>query len=186
MIDRLPHTPTKYVILNGPSYSGKSSIALELCRFFRTMQIDAREDSFAAPIKHYISTAIGERYNNMPKDSPVAILSGRSIREFVIDQSNFMKEQYGPDIFGRLLVNRTLRLQPKPAFIIADSSNDEDELDAIPNCNLIRVEREGYEFKNDSRQYLKNPVYTLVNNKTLADLWVSIEKLGIWLMENAQ
>lgn len=175
---------THYVILNGPGYSGKSTVAQELCRFFRTVSVDAYEDSFAAPIKHYIATAIGERYQNMPKDTPVAILSGRSIREFIIRQSDYMKEEYGEDIFGRLLVNRTLRKNPKPAFVISDSSNDGAELDAIPNAVLVRIERDGYEFKNDSRQSLPNPQYTLKNNGNLGDLWVRVEKLGLWLMEN--
>ncbi len=174
---------TRYIILNGPKTSGKSTIARELCAFFRNCGRDCSEDSFAAPIKHYISTAIGAKYNDMPKDSPVSILGGRSIREFVIGVSDYMKEEYGPDIFGRLLVNRVLRRDPKPHFIVADSSNDQDELDAIPNAILVRVERPGYEFGQDSRRYLDNPEYTLRNNGTLNDLWVAIEKLGIYINE---
>lgn len=180
----MKHYQTKYIILNGPAHSGKSTIARELCSFFRTVKIDAFEDSFAAPIKHYIATAIGEKYSNMPKDSPVAILAGKSIRDFVINQSDYMKQEYGDDIYGRLLVNRTLRRNPKPYFVVADSSNDADELDALrDDAILIRIERAGYNFKRDSRQYLDRPLYTLKNNGNLADLWIAIEKLGLWIME---
>lgn len=186
MLTPTPARYSRFIILNGPAGVGKTIIVRELCRVLLAHNLLAHQDSFAAPIRHFIATAIGEKYNDMPKDSPVAILRGRSVREAVIGISSYMKDAYGEDIFGRLLYNRAMRLDPKPHYIIADSANDEDEVGALQSHLLIHVERDGHDFHNDSRKYLPSPDYTLINDGGLSTLIVKAERLALWIMEQGR
>lgn len=165
---------TTYVILNGPPKSGKTAMSRELSTMFNDSGLKCVIESFAAPMKHFISTALGAKYADMPKDSPVDILAGYSVREFLIDLSEkYMKLRYGQDIYGRLLVHRVLRLSPLPDIVLCDDAGFASEVEALgPNVVLIQVVRPEHDFKGDSRSYLPDPHYTLHNDSTLDELWV--------------
>lgn len=171
----------KFVIFNGPPYSGKSTVARELARAL-SGRYRVAMDSFAAPMKHFIATALGEQYNEMPKDSPKDILRGRSVRQFLIHMSEqYMKEQYGQDIYGRLLYHRAMRYQPAPDFVICDDSGFPDEAMALPEPYIVRVTRKGKDYTGDSRTYLPNPSYVFENDDALDELWIPIRKLVVAL-----
>jgi len=174
----------KYVILNGPPNSGKSTVARWLTRQlsisddFQT----AIQDEPAGPVKHFVATLLGERYSEMNKDKPRAELGGRSVRQFVINLSeDHIKAEYGPDFLGRMLVYRSLRrLNPKPDYVILESSQDGAEIDAIPDRYIVRMDRDGCTFDNDSRGFLATPNFILLNNGSLDDLMGTV----ILLVEN--
>jgi hypothetical protein len=173
-----------FVILNGPPYSGKSTVARELSRYLSMRHVDNSIDSFAAPLRHFIAVAIGQQYATMAKDVPRAELSGYSVREVLIDMSeHYLKQRYGESVFGRWLYHRVGRIQPTPAFVICEGSGFEDEVLALgKNTLIVRVERTGHDFNEDSRKYLADPKYVLHNDNSLDNLWSEVQKLGNWLI----
>ena len=176
---------TKYIVLNGPPMSGKSTIARELSQYMNERHIETVSDSFAAPMKHYISTALGMQYASMPKDAPRAELSGYSVREFLIDLSeNYIKPRYGDGVYGRWLSHRIGRIQPSPSFVICDDGGFTDEVDALGagKAIIVRVNRPGKDFSNDSRSYLDNPHYTFDNDGDMAVLWTKTRALALHII----
>lgn len=177
---------TRFIILNGPPGSGKTTIGRELASYIRDRHhVSIVSDSFAAPMKHFIAVALGQSYLEMSKDSPRAEISGFSVREFLIDLSeNYIKERYGEGAFGRWFYHRVGRLNPAPAFVISDDCGFEPEYDAVSGGDrkrviLIRVTREGKTFSGDSRNYLPvEPNYVFDNNGDMADLWLRTRELA--------
>ena len=173
-----------FVILNGPPYSGKSTIARELSQYLDRRHVPSSMDSFAAPMKHFVAVALGQQYGVMAKDAPRAELAGYSVREFLIDLSeHYIKPRYGDGAYGRWLYHRAGRINPSPNFVICDDSGFEDEMNALgKNVILVRIERAGHTFKNDSRSYLDNPKYTFNNDGTLDTMMEKVQHLGNWLI----
>lgn len=176
---------TTYVLLNGAPQTGKTTIAAPaLCAELRKHYSNIHQDSFAAPMKHYIATALSAKYADIRKDAPVAELAGYSVREFLIDLSeSYMKPRYGEDIFGRLFHYRCLRINPLPRFVISDDCGFDVERDALPRSVTIRINRPGFTFAGDSRGYLSHPDYTIENNGDEAKLRLAMIQLANISME---
>lgn len=171
--------PLLFIVLNGPPYSGKSTASRELSRMLNE-KARTISDSFAAPMKHFIATLLGEAYADMDKDKPRPELSGYSVRQFLIDLSqNYMKPRYGDDVYGRMLLHRALRYPgKKPRFVVCDDGGFAEELAALDNHLLVRVERPGHDFSSDSRTYLPDPHWVIVNDSTVDELWIQVRKLA--------
>lgn len=172
----------RYIILNGPPGSGKSSMSLELVRALRASigNPDAVvSDSFAAPIKHFFAAALAEKYQNMDKERQRPELSGHSVRQSLIELAeSHIKPFYGDDVFGKWLVYRTLKHPTKrPEFVVIDDGGFPGEIKAVPNRFVIRVSREGRDFSGDSRGYYDPPDWQMVNNGSFADLWMQVGDL---------
>lgn len=177
----------RYIILNGPPGSGKTSIATELVRALRHEigHPDAvTSDSFAAPIKHFVAAALAEKYANMNKEMPRAELSGRSARQALIALTeDHCKPLYGDDVFGKWLVYRTLKHpHKKPDFVVIDDGGFPGEILAVPNRFVIRVLREGKNFTGDSRGFVDAPDWNLVNNGSFAETWVKVGELAKYII----
>lgn len=167
-----------YIVLNGPPGCGKTTIARELARMLSEKRTTIT-DSFAAPMKHFIAVALGEKYNDMNKDIARPELNGYTVREFLIELSErHMKPRYGEDVFGRLLVHRSLRYTPPPTFVVCDDGGFQAELDAVPNHVLVWVSRAKLDFTNDSRSYLDNPHYHVDNDGHIDELWIIVRQLA--------
>ena len=167
-----------YVAFNGPPRSGKSTAAWmlreQLQGRFLTMQ-----ESFAAPMKHFVATAMGERYRDMNKDKPRALWRGQSVRQVLIHMSEYyLKERYGDEIFGQLLVERVANLETRPQIVIIDDTGFEQEWSVCRPGFLIRIEREGCDFSYDSRSYHSQPDATVINNGDLFDLDLRLQSIA--------
>src|SRR6185295_4198039 len=100
--------------------------------------------------------------------------NGFSVRQFLIKLSeNHMKPLYGQDFFARCLVYRALAPHAeRNKIIIVDDCGFETEAAACDNRYVIRLVREGCNFANDSRSYLKHFDHICFNDRTLADLQI--------------
>lgn len=160
-----------YLLLNGAPYSGKSTIAPMFSMRFRQHLLTSHRDAFAGPLKHFVATALGIKYKEAKKDVELAVLQGYSIRRFLIELSeDYIKPNFGEDIYGRWLEHRTLRLDPIPDFIIIDDLGFPDEMAVLHPRIIVRVTRPNCTFANDSRDYIVSPDYEIDNNSTIAEL----------------
>lgn len=178
----------KYVVLNGPLGSGKSTIGRMLTEEFKVRVPKVTQDYFAAPMKHFISTALGEKYQDMNKEKARPELNGYSVRQFMIHLSEeVMKPRYGDDCFARWLTHRVLKSpQDVPNIVIIDDLGFEVELHALDNVYLVRVERAGHDFKGDSRGFCGVPNYTLTNNGNLRELRMNVARMALAIVEWCQ
>lgn len=167
----MPET-VQYILVDGHCHSGHTVVARELCKELQRKGVHTIQDSMNAPIKHFLATALGERIDRIPMQSPVAVLGGieplwlmRAIRKGVQDNC-------GEDVFGKVFVNRVLRMIPLPDFVICDDCTRED-YEALPNAIVIRVDRN----KEHHRGNLGLPNYVFDNSTDMANLWLGVERL---------
>src|SRR3990167_1573504 len=171
-----------FVVFNGPPESGKTTAANWLCTMLANKQLIVQKDSFAAPMKRYLTVALNMSYEDIKKDIPMAVLSGNTPRQFLISESeDHMKPKYGPDIFGRLLHYRALPYQPLPNVIVVDDSGFVEELQSLGEYEpiLVRIRRVGMTFERDSRSYLPNPAFEINNDGDLDWLHGAIGALSV-------
>ena len=95
-----------------------------------------------------------------------------------------MKPFLGPTIYTRLLVHRVYNLDPRPKIVVIDDLGFEiEEIHTRPNV-VIRVQRTGCTFTNDSRKYITTPRFTIDNNGTLTDLREKAKGLVTLIVRN--
>jgi hypothetical protein len=173
--------PQKYVVLlNGPPGCGKDTVQQHLVQYLKFGHM-----KFAAPIKRMAAALLDmdvssvekhkeAEFNILCREIKVILPSvigyedtkqyeygpKDTLRKLLIRISEeFLKPTYGNTFFGRLAV-RELNRSAYPLVIFTDCGFP-DEVDAVVrsvgrgNTILIRLHREGCDFRNDSRSYLR-------------------------------
>lgn len=166
----------RYIVLNGPPSSGKSTLARELSRELSALGNTVALDSFAAPLKHFFAAALGDSYQTMNKEKARPELNGYSLREAWIDLAEqYMKKRYGEDCFGKWLVHRSLRMKlpvvGSPKFVVIDDGGFEPELWGLPKPLIVRVTRPTMSWIGDSRGYYSRHDLEFANVGTPIDLY---------------
>lgn len=158
----------KAFLINGPPRSGKDTIA----DFVVGNDGSFAKAKLAAPIKrsleaffeltpdelHYFDNNI-----NGSKNVKHDRFLGDSWREAQIKFSEkFVKKIYGKDAFAKILIESIksfIKTNPQKNFIVADCGFKEEaeyliEAFGRENVYLIKIERYGHDFSEDSRGYL--------------------------------
>lgn len=167
----------KIIFFNGPPRSGKDTIVNELLyRYTSTINI-----KFSNPLKTALPVFFGLTSKQLDelerdKETPSDLLLGRSWREVqILLSESWAKPTFGTQVFGNITLN-VIKNSDKQLFLISDSGFQEEAGAVVDyfgkdNCLLIRIQRDGTDFNNDSRSYWKN-IYdiediTLHNNKSI-------------------
>lgn len=159
-------TNPKIVLVNGPPRSGKDTAQTYIDNSVRL--------KFAEPLKEGAHRLFGLDLKSYPmdafennKDEPSDLFFGRTPREVYISCSeNLMKPATGDEgIFGHIL-SRKIKLihsfeeNVNPLYVITDSGFRQEAEVIVDNFGsenilLIRLHREGFDYKKDSRGYIE-------------------------------
>lgn len=183
---------TKVIFLNGPPRCGKDTLAEILHRRLKTKTL-----KFADPLKRachaLFSLDVPNEYYDSMKDQKTSSFLDNTPRSVYISMSQeYIKKKFGDNFFGKILLN-TIRENTKiNAFVISDSgfygeSQVVSEAISPKNCLLIHIYRNGCNFSNDSRSYIKLPGVDsakLYNNLSMEYLKKSgLTIISSWLEE---
>ncbi|CAH9014639.1 putative ATP-binding protein [Vibrio phage 495E54-1] len=98
------------------------------------------------------------------KDVPIYDVNGKlySKREWLIHVSeNVVKPSFGKDAFGKMFVNSL----PKEGVVAVSDGGFPEEIKPVighigtENITIVRIQREGCDFSNDSRNYLTQEMF---------------------------
>lgn len=157
----------KIILFNGPPFSGKDTVANELCS---RIGPKATVVKFAQPLKtvakHLYCNGDQALFDRMDspamKNLPDDLFFGKSCREVQIGISEiFAKPFHGTRVFGQVLAS-TIRFKAdegKSVFLISDSGFRPEAEQLInefgaENILLVRIHRPGKSFEGDSRSYI--------------------------------
>lgn len=165
----------RFLFINGPADSGKSTLAELLC----SSQPRVWRESFAEPIRQMIYSVF------LPEQGPVDYLinlrdgptkqklladlarldnehAAGTVRQTMIDFSElFMKPRFGNDVFGNLCYQRCMAQDHWYDHFVIDDSGFAAEAQYVvakekaENCCLIQLHRAGCDFSGDSRSYVE-------------------------------
>jgi len=156
------------IILNGPPGCGKDYGAKFLCEKFGAKQLEFKKLLVElVKIFYNIQDSVWENLYVL-KDSPAKDLGGLSPRQALIHVSeDLVKPVLGKDFFGKSLLQE-IKSYSAPFFVASDGGFEEEiepiRKDKNIRLVLVRILAEGKNFDNDSRTYLKDPDYTIVNH----------------------
>jgi hypothetical protein len=140
------------------------------------------------PIKFLVS----KDFDYYPSPTKVVDENGvMTLRQFYIHVSeNFMKPMFGQFIFGDLAVEN-INNTSKSIVTVSDSGFANEAMPIInafgaENVYLVRVYRDGKEFKGDSRGYIELPVasFDLKNNGTFEEYKDLLQRTFINILGN--
>ncbi len=79
-------------------------------------------DSYDQPVRHFVASMLGEKWQEMDHEKARPELNGRSVKELVREffAGDFL-EKFGIDLFARTLVHRNMGHQPMPSIVIVDA-----------------------------------------------------------------
>lgn len=151
------------IILNAPPHCGKDTIADTLRDNHKFAKTEFKHTMFSAALalsglskEEYMS-----RYNNRDlKEKPWDKLGGLSCREFMIHISEeVMKPLFGQDVFGKRASSACdFAMTCGYNHIVFSDGGFIDEVKALSESGhkvlVARLRREGFDFGNDSRDYL--------------------------------
>lgn len=153
----------KLIVLNAPPRAGKDTIARELQSEYMVSTA-----SFKAPMFNIVLAMLGQAryaefmriYNSDEKDSARPdFMAGMTCREFMIWVSeDVIKPKFGKRYFGELMAEHLKVLFQTDESCICTDGGFPDEIEALIDAGievkLVRLHREGFDFSNDSRDYI--------------------------------
>ncbi|MBG24063.1 MAG: hypothetical protein CMF22_11475 [Idiomarinaceae bacterium] len=194
----------KAILLNGPPRSGKDEIyrIIQSLSDHRHSIVEVHHHKFAAALSESVARLFG--YDPLEwasvyaskKDEPLRRLRGMSPRGALIWMAEtVVKPKFGDDFFGVSLaakIESELDSGMMPNgdgdLIVISDCGFIDEVQPIvtsigvDNCFLVHTEREGRNFKDDSRGYLgssdlcipESQCFRIVNDGGISDLECSV------------
>jgi hypothetical protein len=167
------------ILINGPPYSGKDTATGFIIKHLK----GCREYKMSAPLKSALRELLcieDERWKEMlrPGAKDLDIIEGKiSPRQALIKLSEeYLKPMLGDDILGVVAVRRIRRMVSAQHITISDIGFTREvvpilEFFTAKKVRILGLSRPGYDFDNDSRDYLdlvelKMVPYTAtINNK---------------------
>lgn len=175
----------KIIILNGPPGSGKDAAAEAIVR-----HLGAEHLKLAGPLKTIAAAMLNISPDQIEgiKSNLVTDIFGKpfgdlrsnaTVRDFLIYLSEkCLKPMFGEDIFG-IIATAAIKTSIHSRIVFSDCGFYDELREIIlevgrPNVLLIKIEREGYSFTNDSRDYLLGDQFgikeiTLFNSGTIEE-----------------
>lgn len=178
----------RIVFFNGPPGCGKDTVVSHLTPYLQFTHL-----KFAAPVKRMVCALLNEdaRWLEESKDQPhraLALANGAVLtvqdtpRNLLIALSeDLLKQRYGNDFFGRVMVNEISKSMNK-LVLISDSGFLHEAEPVIKkygaaNCMHFQISRAGCSFAGDSRSYWEHKGLhrrLIVNHGTVHDLTMSV------------
>lgn len=169
------------IILNAPPRAGKDTIATVINEQYGLPVV-----SFKTPMFNIARAILGSAdfenpfmrvYNTDEKDTrKLDCLGGMTCREFMIWISEtIVKPKFGKKHFGWLMADLLTEMEADQDLTICSDGGFPDEVEALIDCGhkvkLVRMHREGFDFGNDSRDYIKlSPEYLAKPGVEVMDL----------------
>lgn len=156
-------TNTKVIILNGPPRCGKDTVTQYLVSHFPDYFVDLKMAYALKKAAHSILGLhkIDVEYYNAQKDIPQVEFFDLTPRQFYIALAeNFMKPQLGQECFGYAWLRRYHAEQHNKKLAVISDCGFPSELEPLiktfgaDKLLLIRIHREGHDFRQDSRGYI--------------------------------
>lgn len=149
-----------FILLNGPSKSGRSELAIAL---FRRLP-NSVTTQFGFPLRDFFVAALAQPWSQLGSETARAVLNGRSGIDAVRQLRTHIRAVYGPDAFGRWLEHRVLGNAIKPEYVIVDDALFPEDVErlAAHKCVLIRVQRPTGAHRDFTP--LPNPDYKFIND----------------------
>ena len=150
------------VLISGPPQSGKSTAASILRTKMGAVVCHPMQGVDKA-ISHlfHIDPDIWNAVLKGDKDIPERMFTGYSIRQVEIALADWMERNFGESIFPDQIIQR-IRSENNPSilYVIPSVKNDSDmevytQVFGVKNVMLLRLEREGTTWSNDSRVHVQ-------------------------------
>lgn len=168
------------IALNGPPGVGKDTLAEALLSSYKTLftQLSVKEPLLETASKDpeygsIIAHVWAPGANHALKDAPYIFANGQSLtpRAMLIQIATRLRNQYGDGYFARKAVEKILKMSTERAIVVTDVGFECELKELEMHCDvvLVRMEREGCTFANDSRTYLplRGMHFTLSNNSNI-------------------
>ena len=172
----------RVIMFNGPPHAGKDT-AGEFCREF--FGENATHAKFTQPVKDRAHSQLGLKvatdHFEALKDVKLDEFEGMTPREYYIRTSERLRQRYGHDVVAKLLVQSLTRAET-PFIVNTDLGNDTEANTLMnaygaENCLLIRIHREGKNFDNDCRTWVRgvNVASFDIPNRTMSQFRGDLE-----------
>ena len=176
----------KIILLNGCPSSGKDTIANYIVEKYNYKTLAFKDQAFKDVYTHFgMSEAeYMELYNDRSKkDTPVEKLGNRSPRkamQYVVEEIN--KPKLGKDYLAKYTLEIVLK-DVYNDYVISDLGLEEEEnavhnLLKNENYKIVYINRDGFDFTNDTRSK-RNKIDVHINNDgTLESLYSKCDSLA--------
>lgn len=173
----------KIILLNGCPSSGKDTIANYLVEKYKYKTIAFKDQAFKDVYAHFKVDQADymELYNDrLTKDKPSDILQGYSPRkamQYVVEKVN--KPILGKDYLAKYTLDIILK-DMYNNYVVSDLGLEEEEEATLSllkkeKYKIIYINRDGFDFKNDTRSKRTHIDYTIDNNGSLDDLFKKVD-----------